>query len=188
MPYTASDLRKGLKLRYEGQPYTITEYSFTKPGKGQSIYTCRLKHMLTGNTFVKNFRENDTFDAPDLEEKTVNYSYPDGDNFVFLDADSEQIYVGADVIGEKKYFLDDDMECRLLFLDGNPVDITMPTWVERTVTSTGAGAKGNTAAGNAVKDAEVEGGYTLKVPLFVEEGDLIRIDTRTGEYADRVKR
>ena len=188
MPYTASDLRKGLKLRYEGQPYTITEYSFTKPGKGQSIYTCRLKHLLTQNTFVKNFRENDVFDVPNLEEKTVNFSYEDGDQFVFLDADSEQIYVNSDVIGEKKYFLDDDMECRLLFLDGNPVDITMPTWVERTVTSTGAGAKGNTAAGNAVKDAEVEGGYTLKVPLFVEEGDLIRIDTRTGEYADRVKR
>ena len=188
MPYTASDLRKGLKIMFEGQPYNITEYNFTKPGKGQSIYTCRLKHLLTQNTFVKNFRENDVFDVPNLEEKTVNYSYEDGDQFVFLDADSEQIYVGADVIGEKKYFLDDDMECRLLFLDGNPVDITLPTWIERTVTSCGAGAKGNTAAGNAVKDAEVEGGYTLKVPLFVEEGDLIRIDTRTGEYADRVKR
>ena len=77
---------------------------------------------------------------------------------------------------------------RLHTQDNNPVDITLPTWIERTVTSCGAGAKGNTAAGNATKDAEVEGGYTLKVPLFVEEGDLIRIDTRTGEYADRVKR
>ena len=177
MPYTASDLRKGLKIMFEGQPYNITEYNFTKPGKGQSIYTCRLKHLLTQNTFVKNFRENDVFDVPNLEEKTVNFSYEDGDQFVFLDADSEQIYVGADVIGEKKYFL-----------DGNPVDITLPTWIQRRVVSCGAGAKGNTAAGNAVKDAEVEGGYTLKVPLFVEEGDLIRIDTRTGEYADRVKR
>ena len=97
-----SDLRKGLKLRYEGQPYTITEYSFTKPGKGQSIYTCRLKHMLTGNTFVKNFREIDTFDELDLEEKTVNFSYEDGDQFVFLDADSEQINVPADILGDKK--------------------------------------------------------------------------------------
>ena len=165
----------------------VTEYTFTKPGKGQSIYTCRLKHLLTQNTFVKNFRENDVFDVPNLEEKTVNFSYVDGDQFVFLDADSEQIYVGADVIGEKKYFLDDDMECRLLFLDGNPVDITLPTWIQRRVVSCGAGAKGNTAAGNATKDAEVEGGYTLKVPLFVEEGDLIRIDTRDGSYNDRVK-
>ena len=136
---------------------------------------------------MKNFRENDVFDVPNLEEKTVNFSYEDGDQFVFLDADSEQIYVGSDVIGEKKYFLDDDMECRLLFLDGNPVDITLPTWTQRRVVSCGAGAKGNTSAGNATKDAEVEGGYTLKVPLFVEEGDLIRIDTRDGSYNDRVK-
>ncbi len=188
MPYSASDLRKGLKLRFEGQPYTITEYNFTKPGKGQSIYTCRLKHMLTGNTFVKNFRENDVFDELDLEEKTVNFSYEDGEMFVFLDADSEQINVSAEIMGDKKYFLDDDIECRILFLDGNPVDVTLPTFIERKIVTTGAGAKGNTAAGNATKDAEVEGGYSLKVPLFVEEGDIIRIDTRTGEYADRVKR
>lgn len=188
MPYSASDLRKGLKLRYEGQPYVITEYNFTKPGKGQSIYTCRLKHMLTGNTFVKNFRENDVFDELDLEEKTVNFSYDDGQFFVFLDADSEQINVPAEVMGDKKFFLDDDIECRILFLDGNPVEVTLPTFIERVVTTCGAGAKGNTAAGNAVKDAEVEGGYQLKVPLFVEEGDTIRIDTRDGSYADRVKK
>ena len=78
MPYTASDLRKGLKILFEGQPYEITEYQFTKPGKGQSIYTCRLKSILTENTFVKNFRENDVFEKPDLENKTVHYSYADG--------------------------------------------------------------------------------------------------------------
>ena len=186
MPYTASDLRKGLKLRYEGQPYTITEYNFTKPGKGQSIYTCRLKHMLTGNTFVKNFREIDTFDELDLEEKTVNFSYEDGDQFVFLDADSEQINVPADLLGDKKYFLEDDLECKILFLDGNPVDVTFPTFVERKVEWCDAGAKGNTAAGKVMKSSRVQGGYELKVPIFVNEGDWIRIDTRTGEYADRI--
>ena len=186
MPYSASDLRKGLKLRYEGQPYTITEYSFTKPGKGQSIYTCRLKHMLTGNTFVKNFREIDTFEELDLEEKTVNFSYEDGDQFVFLDADSEQINVPADILGDKKYFLEDDLECKILFLDGNPVEVTFPTFVERKIEWCDAGAKGNTAAGKVMKNCRVAGGYELKCPIFVNEGDWIRIDTRTGEYADRI--
>lgn len=186
MPYTASDLRKGLKLRFEGQPYTITEYNFTKPGKGQSIYTCRLKHMLTGNTFVKNFRENDVFDELDLSEKTVNFSYDDGVNFIFSDADYNEISVPADVMGDKKYFLEDNIECRILFLDGNPVEVNLPTFIERKIEWCDAGAKGNTAAGKVMKNARVAGGYELKVPIFVNENDWIRIDTRSGEYADRV--
>lgn len=186
MPYTASDLRKGLKLRFEGQPYTITEYNFTKPGKGQSIYTCRLKHMLTGNTFVKNFRENDVFDELDLSEKTVNFSYDDGVNFIFSDADYNEISVPAEVMGDKKYFLEDNIECRILFLDGSPVEVNLPTFIERKIEWCDAGAKGNTAAGKVMKNARVAGGYELKVPIFVNENDWIRIDTRSGEYADRV--
>ena len=100
MAYTSSDLRKGLKIMFEGQPYTITEYQFTKPGKGQSIYTCRLKHLITNNTFVKNFRENDSFEKPDLETKPMHFSYVDGDNYIFLDENYEQAAVPAEVLGE----------------------------------------------------------------------------------------
>jgi len=186
MAFTASDLRKGLKVMYEGQPYLITEYQFTKPGKGQSIYTCRLKHLITANTFVKNFRENDSFDKPDLETKSMRFSYAEGDKYVFMDDEFAQAEVSEEVLGERKYFLVDDIACEILYLDGKPIDIELPNFIERKVTHSEPGAKGNTASGKVTKPATVEGGYTLAVPIFVEEGDWIRIDTRNGEYADRV--
>ncbi len=186
MAFSASDLRKGLKIMYEGQPYVITEYQFTKPGKGQSIYTCRLKHMITSNTFVKNFRENDSFDKPDLETKQMNFSYIDGDKYIFVDADFAQAEIPEDVLGDRKHFLVDDIACEVLYLDGVPIDIDLPNFIERQVTESDPGAKGNTASGKVLKPATVEGGYTLQVPIFVEPGDWIRIDTRTGEYADRI--
>ncbi len=184
--YTASDLRKGLKIMYDGQPYTITEYQFTKPGKGQAIYTCRLKHMITNNTFVQNFRANDTFDKPNLDNKTLRFSYAEGEHYVFVDDNYEQTILSAEVLGDRRYFLTDDIECEVLFFDGSPIEIELPTFVERRVEESEPGAKGNTASGRVTKPAKVEGGYTLQVPIFVEQGDLIRIDTRTGEYADRV--
>ncbi len=186
MSFTSSDLRKGLKVMYEGQPYIITEYNFTKPGKGQSIYTCRLKHLITSNTFVKNFREIDTFDKPDLETKRMHFSYIDADKYIFVDSDFEQAEVTEEMLGTRKFFLVDDIECDILYLDGIPIDIELPNFIERKVVQSDPGAKGNTAAGKVMKPATVDGGYTLSVPIFVEEGDWIRIDTRTGEYADRV--
>ena len=186
MPYTASDLRKGLKILFEGQPYEITEYQFTKPGKGQSIYTCRLKSILSENTFVKNFRENDVFEKPDLENKTVHYSYCEGPKYIFSDENYEEIVVNESVLGQKKYFLSDDLECDIAFFNGEPIEVEFPTFIERKVVKSDPAVKGNTAAGKVVKPATVEGGYELMVPIFVEEGDWIRIDTRTGEYADRI--
>ena len=186
MAFTASDLRKGLKVMYEGQPYIITEYQFTKPGKGQSIYTCRLKHLITANTFVKNFRENDSFDKPDLETKRMHFSYADVDKYIFVDEEFTQAEVSEEVLGDRKFFLVDDIECDILYLDGKPIDIELPNFIERKVVRSDPGAKGNTAAGKVMKPATVDGGYTLAVPIFVEEGDWIRIDTRSGEYADRI--
>lgn len=186
MSFTASDLHKGLKIMYEGQPYQITEYQFTKPGKGQSIYTCRLKHLLTTYTFVKNFRENDTFEKPDLETKSMRFSYIDGDRYVFVDENFEQAEVTEEVLGDRKYFLVDDIKCEILYLDGLPVDIELPNFIERKVLSSDPAVKGNTAAGKVMKPATVEGGYVVQVPIFVEEGEWIRIDTRTGQYADRI--
>jgi elongation factor P len=183
---TASDLRKGLKIMYDGQPYVITEYTFTKPGKGQAIYACRIKHLMTNNTFVQNFRANDTFDKPDLANKKLRFSYTEGDQYVFVDEHYEQAIIPEEVLGKRKFFLTDDIECDVLYYNGAPVDIELPTFIERRVVASEPGAKGNTASGKVTKPATVEGGYTLAVPIFVEEGDTIRIDTRTGEYADRV--
>jgi len=183
---TASDLRKGLKIMYDGQPYTVTEYQFTKPGKGQAIYTCRIKHLMTNNTFVVNFRANDTFDKPDLDNKKLRFSYAEDEHFIFVDENFEQTTITSDVLGERKLFLTDDIECEVLFFNGAPIDVELPTFIERRVVQSDPGAKGNTASGKVTKPATVEGGFTLAVPIFVDEGDVIRIDTRTGEYADRV--
>jgi elongation factor P len=185
--YSASDLRKGLKIEIDNQPYAITDFTFTKPGKGQPIYTCKLKNMINGTTLTKQYRSNDKIDKPSLAERTLQYSYIDGVNYVFMDENYEHVLISEDVIGDNKYFLQEDVDVEVLFYNGQPVDITLPNFIEREVTYTEPGARGDTAT-NVLKPATVEGGYEVSVPLFVNEGDVIRIDTRTGAYADRVKK
>lgn len=184
--YSASDLRKGLKVEIEGQPYVITEFTFMKPGKGQAIYTCKMKNMLTGSTLTKAYRSNDKIDKPALGEKTAQYSYHDGMNYVFMDQNFEQILISEEVVGQARFFLTEDMEVDILLYNGAPVDITLPTFVEKVVAHTEPGVRGDTAT-NVTKPATVDGGYEIQVPLFINEGDTVRIDTRTGEYATRVK-
>ncbi len=185
--YTSSDLRKGLKIEIEGQPYVITDFDFSKPGKGQAIYNCKMKNMLTGSTLSRSYRSNDKFDKPELAEVRLEYSYEDQGVYVFMNSDYEEHRVDADVLGDKKFFLTDSMPVDALLYNGQVIEIELPNMVERKVIACDVGAKGNTAAGKVTKPATVEGGYRLPVPLFVNEGDIIRIDTRTGEYADRVK-
>jgi elongation factor P len=185
--FSASDLRKGLKVELDGQPYVITEFTFTKPGKGQSIYTCRLKHMVSGTTLNKQYRSNDKIDKPALSQKMLVYSYKDGEDFIFMDENYEQVALSADILGDQRFFLQEDIEIEVLFHNDQAVGVELPNFVERDVTHTEPGARGNTAT-NVLKPATVEGGYEVQVPIFVNEGDLIRIDTRDGTYADRVKR
>ena len=185
--YTSSDLRKGLKIEIDGQPYVITDFDFSKPGKGQAIYNCKLKNMLTGSTMSRSYRSNDKFDKPELAETRLEYSYEDNGAFVFTNSEFEEFRVDAAVLGDNKYFLTDSMPVDALLYNGKVIEIELPNMVERTVIDCDVGAKGNTASGKVTKPATVEGGYKLAVPLFVNVGDIIRIDTRTGEYADRIK-
>jgi elongation factor P len=164
--YNASDLRKGLKVEIESEPYEITEYNFTKPGKGKAFYTCRLKHMVNGSTLTRNYRSADKIDQPQLTQRDLHYSYQEGSNFVFMD---------------------EDLDVQVLFHNGKAVEVTLPTFVVKTIVVTEPGARGNTAT-NVFKPAQVEGGYEIQVPLFINEGDLVRVDTRTGKYADRVNK
>jgi elongation factor P len=185
--YTASDLRKGLKLEMDGVPYVITEFNFVKPGKGAAIYTCRLKNMIDGNTQVRNFRSNDTFDTPNLEERTMRFSYAEGDDYIFMDKSFEQATLTAEVLGRNRFFLYEDIEVTVLYHNERPVDVTLPTFVEKEILETEPGVRGDTAT-NVLKPATIAGGYELQVPLFVNQGDIVRIDTRTGEYVDRVRK
>jgi elongation factor P len=183
--YTVSDLRKGLKVEIDGVPYVITEFEFMKPGKGQAIYTCRVKNMVTGATMVKTYRQVDRIDIPNLAQKTLQFSYVDGDHFVFLDENYEQVSISAEALGDKRLLLTENMSIEVLFHNNRPVDITLPTFVEKAIVHTEPGARGNTAT-NVLKPATLEGGFEIQVPLFVNQGDVVKVDTRTGEYADRV--
>jgi elongation factor P len=186
--YNTSDLRKGLKIEIEGQPYVITDFQFVKPGKGQALYRCKLKNILNGTTLDKTYRSTEKIGKPDLMQKDMSYSYPEGDHFVFMDDETyEQVTVDKDVIGDLQYFLLEDMPCKVLFFNDIPIDVELPVFVEKQITHTEPGARGDTAT-NVSKPAQIDNGYEIHVPLFVNEGDWVKIDTRTGEYSERVNR
>lgn len=185
---TVSDLRKGAKIQLEdGQPWLVTEFDFSKPGKGQAIYNCKLKNMLTGTTMSKSFRSNDRFEKPELHQKKVHFAYENSGQYVFQDENYEEVYITAEILGRNRFFLTDDMEIDILFFNDTVIEVELPNLVEREVIKCEVGVKGNTASGKVTKPATVEGGYELAVPLFVNEGDVIRIDTRNGEYSDRAR-
>lgn len=185
--YSASDLRKGLKISIDGEPYVVTDFEFSKPGKGQALYRTKLRNMLTGNAFDKTFRSNDKFEKADLEERAMQFLYSQGDEFHFMDSSNyEQFVITRDQIGDNVKFLIDNMDTQVLLFEGRPIGVTLPNFVNLTVTTAEPWAKGDTS-GSDTKPVTVETGYTLQVPPFVDEGDKIQIDTRTGEYITRVK-
>lgn len=186
--YSASDLRKGLKIEINGDPYVITEFQFVKPGKGQALYRCKIKNLLTGGTQDKTFRAVEKVDKPNLEERDLIYSYEDAEQYVFMDSTTyEQVQLGADVLGEQRWFLVEDMEVGILFHNERPIEITLPNFIEKEVVETEPGVRGDTAT-NVMKPAKIDNGYEIQVPLFINQGDRVRIDTRTGKYADRVSK
>lgn len=185
--YTASDLRKGLKIEIEGVPYDIVEFNFFKPGKGQAMYKCRIKNLLNGSVQEKTFREVDKIGKPDLEDRELHYSYAEGDQYVFIDPKSyEQFHINADVIGDMKHFLEEDLSVDVLYFNGNPIQVVLPSFVTKRIARTEPGARGDTAT-NVLKPAWLENDFEVGVPLFINEGDVIKIDTRTGKYQERVK-
>jgi elongation factor P len=185
--YSASDLRKGLKIQIDGEPYIVVDFQFSKPGKGQALYRTRLKNMVTGNQFDRTFRSNDKFEKAPLEERTMQYLYSQGDEFHFMDTKNyEQIVISREQMGDGVNFLIDNMEVQILLFNNNPIGVTLPNFVTLTVTKADPWAKGDTS-GSDSKPVTVETGYVLQVPPFIEEGDRIQIDTRTGAYMTRVK-
>ncbi len=184
---SVSDLRKGLKIEIDGEPYEVVDFQFVKPGKGQALYRCKIRNLVSGGTIDKTYRAADKIQKPDMHERDLTYSYADGDNFVFMDENYEQMLLGHEVIGEQKAFLVEEIEVKVLFHNNRPIEITLPNFIERTIVETEPGARGDTAT-NVNKSAKVQGGYEIAVPLFVNEGDTVRIDTRTGKYADRVSK
>jgi elongation factor P len=184
---TASDLRKGLKVQIDGSPYIVTDFEFSKPGKGQALYRTKMRNMISGNQLVKTYRSNDKFEKAELDEKKMQFLYSQGEEFHFMDTENyEQLSLTREQLGENTNYLIDNMEVELLFYDNQPIDVTLPIFVNLEVIKADPWAKGDTS-GNDTKPVTVQTGYELQVPPFVEEGDKIQIDTRTGQYVTRVK-
>jgi len=185
--YTASDLKKGLRIKIDNEPYIITEFNFVKPGKGQALYRSKLKNMFTGSQFERTFRSVDTFESADLQEKKMQFLYKEGEKFCFMDNQSyEQIFLTEEQVGDAKNFLIDNIEAEVLMYEDRPLGVSLPNFVDLIVTQADPWAKGDTVSGNT-KPVIVQTGYQIQVPPFVEQGEKIRVDTRTGEYLTRVK-
>ncbi len=186
--FSASDLKKGLKIEIDGDPWVITDFDFCKPGKGTALYRCKMKNMIAGNTMDRTYRSVDKIEKPELSENEVYYSYQEGDFYVFSDAETfEEIRVTEKQLGRNVHFLLEDSKCNILSHNNKPIDITLPLFIEKEITDTEPGARGDTAT-NVVKPASTDTGYEINVPIFINIGDTIKIDTRNGEYVERTKK
>ena len=187
MKYQTSDFRNGLKVEIDSQPYIVTYFQFVKPGKGTAFTRTKLKHMITGSVIERTFRTGETLDAADVEERPMQYMYNDGESYFFMNTETfDQIAIAREVLGDSALFLMENAEITSLFYKGSPVNIDLPNFIEAEITYCEPGVKGNTATG-ATKPATILPGATVQVPLFVEQGEVIKVDTRTGEYVSRVK-
>lgn len=185
--YSTNEFRKGLKIEINGEPFNIVDFQHVKPGKGNAFVRTRLKSLLSGNVLERTFKSGEKVDRPDLESKKVQYLYNDGESYIFMDMETyEQLAAPQEQLGGAHMFMLENMEANILIFKGKVIDIELPTFVDFVITRTDPGVRGDTVTG-ATKPAEIQTGATVQVPLFVNEGERIRIDTRTGSYVERVK-
>ncbi len=186
--YETSDIRKGLKIEVDGDPWIFVSFQFVKPGKGVAFTRTRIKNMITGAVRDVTYRTGEKLKPAALDESRMQYLYRDGDEFHFMDTTTyDQVALQEDTLGDAPKFLKENDEVDVLFFSGRAVSITVPTFVELEVTHTEPGVKGDTASG-ATKPATLETGHVVYVPLFINEGEVLKVDTRSGEYVERVKR
>ncbi|MBO4351628.1 MAG: elongation factor P [Proteobacteria bacterium] len=185
--YSTQDFRKNLKIEIDGEPYVIVECQHVKPGKGVAFVKTKYKSLITGRVLENNFRSGDTIGKPDLEIRNMEYLYKEEDKYVFMDQSNyEQVHIEETFISEAVPFLKDNIEVEVLFHKGKPISIELPTFVVLKVVKSDPGVKGDTAQGGT-KPATLETGATILVPLYLEEGEYVRVDTRTGEFVERAK-
>jgi elongation factor P len=185
--FDTSDFRNGLKIEIDNTPFEIVEFLHVKPGKGGAFVRTKLKNLQTGAVLSKTFRSGEKVGKPDLVERHMQYLYSQGDSRVFMDLESfEQFEISEKQVGDNSKFLKEDMEVDVLYYKGQPIAIQLPIFVNLLVTHAEPGLKGDTASGGT-KPVTLETGAVIQVPLFINEGELLKIDTRTGSYIERVK-
>ena len=182
---SAGDFRNGVTFEMDGQVVSIVEFQHVKPGKGAAFVRTKIRNVITGSVVEKTFNPNDKYPTAFIERKDMEYSYSDGDLYYFMDTETwEQVPINKDILSDNFKFVKENMTCKVLSYKGNVFGVEPPTFVELQVTQTDPGFAGNTAT-NALKPATLETGAEVKVPLFIEEGEMLQIDTRTGEYLGR---
>lgn len=185
--YKTSDFKKGLKIQIDGEPYVMTEMNFRKPGKGNALYECRMKNLIRGTTLSRVYKGGDSLESADVEEVEAQYLYKQGDTFVFMNNETfDQYELSADKVDETWKYLKEALVCKILIFNGNPITVEAPAHVTLKVEYCEPGARGDTAT-NVTKPVKVETGAEVLAPLFINIGDSIRIDTRTGEYVERIR-
>lgn len=188
MPVSTTEFRNGLKIEIDGEPYVIVEFQHVKPGKGGAFVRTKFKSLKSGNVTDKTFRAGEKVDVPDLEERTMQYLYGADKDRVFMDTSSyEQVSLNEKQLGDSINYLKENMEIKVLYHKGMPINIEVPMFVELAIARTDPGVRGDTASGGS-KPATLETGAVVKVPLYMNEGDVIKVDTRTGTFIERVKK
>ncbi len=185
--YSTNEFKRGLKIMLDGDPYNIVENEFVKPGKGQAFNRVKVKNLKTGRTIERTFKSGESVEAADVLDIDMQYLYNDGEAWHFMHPDTfEQIGADENALGEEKKWLKEQDMCVVTLWDGVPISVTPPNHVILKVTETDPGVRGDTATGGT-KPAVLETGAVVQVPLFIEEGDLLKVDTRSGEYISRAK-
>lgn len=185
--FSTNEFKSGLKIMLDGDPYTIVENEFVKPGKGQAFNRVRVRNLKTGRTVEKTFKSGDSVEAADVMDTDLQYLYNDGEFWHFMDESTfEQIAADKAAVGDQAVWLKEQDKCVVTLWNGVPLSVTPPNFVELTITETDPGVRGDTATGGT-KPAYMETGAVVKVPLFIEQGEVIKCDTRSGEYVSRVK-
>ncbi len=187
MVVSTAEFRNGLKLEIDGEPYVIVEFQHVKPGKGGAFVRIKIKSLRTGNVIDRTYRSGEKVEVPDLEEKKMQYLYAaDRDRYFMDNATYEQVHLSEAQLGDSIQYLKENMEIKVLYHKGAPISVEVPMFVELKIAKTDPGVRGDTASGGS-KPATLETGAVVKVPLYMNEGDVIKVDTRTGTFIERVK-
>ena len=185
MQVSTAEFKKGLKIQFDGEPYSIVDFQHVKPGKGGAFVRTKLKHMRLGRVIDNTFRAGEKVELVDFDEKRMQYLYKD-DRYHFMDLETyDQISLSADEVGDARDFLKENTEVEILFIDGSPTSVELPNFIELAIVKTDPGIRGDTASGGS-KPATLETGAVVQVPLFLNEGDVVKVDTRSGDYLGRV--
>jgi elongation factor P len=186
MAIDTSTFRNGLKIELDGEPYAITYFQHVKPGKGGAFVRTKVRNLRTGKVLDRRFRAGERVELADIEERQMQYLYQDGEQLVFMDTESyEQTPFTAEQVGDARQFLKENLDVQVLFWRGKPINIELPNFIEAVITECEPGEKGDTAS-NVTKPATIETGAVVQVPLFIKQGEKIRVDTRSGSYVERV--